>query len=183
MDNIFGFPPIAKENAKILILGSMPGDVSLQKQQYYGHQRNAFWPIILSLFSEVSSLEDIDYSQRKELLIEKHIAVWDVLQHCVRAGSLDTAIKMDSIKVNDFYQFFSDHKAITKVCFNGAKAEGIYVKYVLPQIKDQFDYLQYVRLPSTSPAHAAMTLDQKKEVWGNEIKTDCAKHIQGINYN
>jgi hypoxanthine-DNA glycosylase len=183
MDNIFGFPPIAKENAKILILGSMPSDVSLQKQQYYGHQRNAFWPIILSLFSEVSSLEGIDYSQRKELLIEKHIAVWDVLQHCVRAGSLDTAIKMDSIKVNDFYQFFSDHKAITKVCFNGAKAEGIYVKYVLPHIKDQFDYLQYVRLPSTSPAHAAMTLDQKKEVWGNEIKTDCAKHIQGINYN
>jgi len=172
MDNIFGFPPIAKENAKILILGSMPSDISLQKQQYYGHQRNAFWPIMLSLFNQVSNLEGIDYSQRKKLLIEQHIAVWDVLQHCVRAGSLDTAIKMDSIKVNDFHPFFSVHKAIEKVCFNGTKAEGIYVKYVLPHIKDQFDYLQYVRLPSSSPAHAAMPLQQKIEVWGNEIKTE-----------
>ena len=173
MNKIFGFPPIAKENAKILILGSMPSDVSLQKQEYYGHGRNAFWPIMLSLFNETTDFDAANYRQRQNLLIKNRIAVWDVLQNCYRAGSLDTAIKMDSIKVNAFPSFFTMHKAIEKVCFNGAKAEGIYAKYVLPHIKDQFDYLQYVRLPSTSPAHAAMTLQQKIEVWENAIKTDC----------
>ena len=167
-NSISGFTAIANKNAKILILGSMPSDVSLQEQEYYAHQRNAFWPIMFSLCNESS--ERSDYWQRKKMLIENKIAVWDVLQSCYRKGSLDTAIKMNSIKVNDFHLFFTKHTGITKVCFNGAKAESVYAKYVLPVIKEQFGYLQYVRLPSTSPAHAAMTLEQKIEAWKKEIK-------------
>ncbi|MFW5442856.1 MAG: DNA-deoxyinosine glycosylase [Methylococcaceae bacterium] len=176
MNQIIGFAPIAKENAKILILGSMPSDMSLQKQQYYGHQRNAFWPIMLSLLNKNIDLDQIDYSQRKKLLIENNIAVWDVLQSCHRSGSLDTAIKMNSIQVNPFYQFFTKHRLISKICFNGAKAESIYVKYVLPDVRDQFETMKYVRLPSTSPAHAAMTLLQKTQYWKKELKSDAAKY-------
>ncbi len=167
MNSISGFTPVANENSTILILGSMPSDASLQEQEYYAHQRNAFWPIISSLFNAGFSQDD--YSQRKKILIANRIALWDVLQSCYRKGSLDTAIKMDSVIVNDFFQFFTTHTEIKKVCFNGAKAEAVYVKYVLPTVKQQFGFLEYARLPSTSPAHAAMTLQQKIDAWAKEI--------------
>jgi hypoxanthine-DNA glycosylase len=168
--NISGFTAIAEENATLLILGSMPSKTSLKKQQYYGHERNAFWPIMLSILTNQSPHQIPSYNQRKQLLINNYIAVWDVLQSCFRQGSLDTAIKMDSIKTNDFYQFFSTHIAIKKVFFNGAKAETIFRKYVLPTMSEQFSYLHYCRLPSTSPAHAAMTLHQKTAIWEKQIK-------------
>ncbi|MEE9339440.1 MAG: DNA-deoxyinosine glycosylase [Methylococcaceae bacterium] len=168
--NISGFTAIAQKNATLLILGSMPSETSLKKQQYYGHERNAFWPIILSILTNKSTHQIPNYKQRKQLLIKNNIAVWDVLQSCFRQGSLDTAIKMDSIKTNDFYQFFSTHTAIKKVCFNGAKAETIYRKYVFPTMNEQFSYLHYCRLPSTSPAHATMTLHQKTAIWEKQIK-------------
>ena len=167
MNSISGFTPIANVTARILILGSMPSDASLQEQKYYARQRNAFWPIMTTLFSV--GFEKNNYSQRKNMLIENRIALWDVLQSCYRKGSLDTAIKMDSVIVNDFFQFFTRHTEIKKVCFNGAKAEAVYVKYVLPTVKQQFGYLEYARLPSTSPAHAAMTLQQKIDAWAKEI--------------
>jgi len=168
--NITGFDPIADKHAEILILGSMPSEDSLRKQQYYAHPGNAFWVIMHSLFNGNSPLEIRDYSQRKNCLIENNIAVWDVLQSCYREGSLDSAIKMDSIQTNDFQHFFKQHPAIRKVCFNGAKAEHIYLKYVLPAIREPFEYLAYVRLPSTSPAYAAMSLLKKGRIWEKEIK-------------
>lgn len=170
MNNISGFSAIADQNAKLLILGSMPSEISLQKQQYYGHQRNAFWSIMTSLFIEHPAHETLGYKQRKQLLIKNNIAVWDVLQSCHRQGSLDAGIKMDSIETNDFYHFFDTHLAIRKVFFNGAKAESMYKKYVLPTINKKFSSLEYCRLPSTSPAHAAMTLKEKTAIWQKEIK-------------
>jgi hypoxanthine-DNA glycosylase len=167
MNNVSSFAPIGNEQAKILILGSMPSDASIQEQEYYAHQRNAFWPILISLFN--SNSDQYNYTQRKNMLIKNNIALWDVLQSCYRKGSLDTAIQMDTVIVNDFFQFFSKHTEIKKVCFNGAKAEDVYLKYVLPTVKQQFGYLEYVRLPSTSPAHAAMTLRQKTDAWAKEI--------------
>ena len=167
MNSISGFTPIANEKVTILILGSMPSDASLLEQEYYAHHRNTFWPIMSSLFSV--DFDQNNYSRRKKMLIENRIALWDVLQSCYRKGSLDTAIKMDSVIVNDFFQFFTTHTKIKKVCFNGAKAEAVYVKHVLPTVKQQFGYLEYARLPSTSPAHAAMTLQQKADAWAKEI--------------
>lgn len=147
----------------------MPSEMSLLKQQYYGHQRNAFWPIMLSIFYHSSGVDKPSYSQRTRLLTENNIAVWDVLQSCTREGSLDTEIKMDSIKTNDFKTFYSEHTRITRVCFNGAKAEAIYNKYVLPQVKKKFEHIEYFKLPSTSPAYAAMTLQQKITIWANSL--------------
>jgi len=147
----------------------MPSEMSLLKQQYYGHQRNAFWPILLNLFNKSVRIDEIPYSQRKQLLIQNNIAVWDVLKSCYREGSLDAAIKMDSIKVNDFYAFFSQHSKVKTVCFNGAKAEAIYRKLVLSDVKNEFGYLNYIKLPSTSPAYAAMSLQQKMTIWGDSL--------------
>lgn len=157
-----GFAPIVSENAKILILGSMPGVASLRKQQYYGHPRNAFWPIMEVLFGANT---EYCYQLRKEILMANGIAVWDVLQSCDRLGSLDSNIETASIKVNNFMDFFSRYPLIAQVFFNGATAEKMYKKYILPNLNHQFNYLQYQRLPSTSPAHASLTLEQKIQAW------------------
>lgn len=160
--SIEGFAPIADDKAKILILGSMPSVVSLHKQQYYAHDRNTFWPIMMTLLSASPNAE---YMRRQQTLQNNYIAVWDVLQSCNRQGSLDASIDMASVKVNDFDSFFDKHSAIGTVFFNGAKAEAVYRKHVLSSLPGKFDYLQYHRLPSTSPAHAAMSLQDKTEQW------------------
>ncbi len=170
MKSIDGFAPIADKHAKILILGSMPSEASLRKQQYYGHQRNAFWPIMLAILNAHCEIKDDNYRQRKKILIENNIAVWDVLKSCYRKGSLDTAINMNSIQVNDFYSFFSTHPAIRNIFFNGTKAETIYSRHVLNKIDNVAALLEYNRLPSTSPAHATITLQQKTEVWKKAVK-------------
>lgn len=169
MNGIIGFAPIASQSAKILILGSMPSSTSLTKQQYYGHPRNAFWPIMLALLNLPVGFDKSSYSERKQLLLQNDIAVWDVLQSCFREGSLDTAIKMDSIKLNDFYRFFKLHPTIKTVCFNGTKAETLYNKYVLADIKTSFQYIKYIKLPSTSPAYAAMSIQQKMTIWSGAV--------------
>lgn len=173
MSSIKGFLPIADKNANILILGSMPSVSSLQQQQYYAHKRNAFWPIMISLFGQNMGDDFSDYVQRRALLLKNNIAVWDVLQSCDREGSLDSAIKVDSVSVNNFNDFFLTQKCIKTVFFNGAMAEKTYSKYVLPGLQSSFSEIDYHKLPSTSPAHAAMTIQQKTECWKKHIKIHC----------
>jgi double-stranded uracil-DNA glycosylase len=162
MNKIEGFPPIAANNAKLIVLGSMPGEVSLQKQQYYGHPRNAFWPIMQELFAMPAGLA---YQQQQAYLISHGVAVWDVLQACRRTGSLDANIDQASIQPNNFLEFFGAHRDITQVFFNGGMAEKLYKKYVLPSLKHEFTDLCYHRLPSTSPAFASLTWQQKTQAW------------------
>ena len=162
MTVIDGFAPIVSRSAQVLILGSMPSATSLAKQQYYGHPRNAFWQVMGVL---VGAKPELDYQRRKQILLDHHIAVWDVLQSCIRPGSLDASIDMNSIKVNDFTTFFSEYQNIKRVYFNGGAAEKVFVKQVQPELNDLFCYLEYQRLPSTSPAHAGMTLEQKINAW------------------
>ena len=162
MKKITGFPPIASEKAEILILGSMPSATSLQKQQYYGHARNAFWPIMGELFGAYPTLE---YQQRQQVLIKQGVAVWDVLKTCVRKGSLDAGIGKESLQVNSFEEFFSRHVSVQRVFFNGGMPEKVYNHLVLPVLAGRFNFLQYQRLPSTSPAYATMSLQQKTIAW------------------
>jgi len=157
-----GFQPIADESASVLILGSMPSVASLQACQYYAHPRNAFWVIMGELFG---AYPEMGYQQRQKLLVANHIAVWDVLQSCRRSGSLDANIDMKSIQVNDFAGFYTYHPAISLVFFNGGMAEKMYRQRILPKLGQEFDYLFYQRLPSTSPAHASLALAQKIAAW------------------
>lgn len=158
MTDSIGFPPIAKPNATILVLGSMPGQKSLEENQYYAHPRNSFWPIICELFN---SDKNLSYEQRKQLLYDNKIALWDVLKSCYREGSLDSDIDPSTIEANDFKSFFMKHPKIKNVFFNGAKAEQLFKKEVLNSLNN----LKYYKLPSTSPAHAAVTKDQKLLEW------------------
>ncbi|MFW5451244.1 MAG: DNA-deoxyinosine glycosylase [Methylophagaceae bacterium] len=157
-----GFPAIADKYAQILILGSMPSIKSLQQQQYYAHPRNAFWPIMSVLFDMDKKW---DYQQQCQHLITNHIAVWDVLKSCQRQGSLDQHIETDSIAVNDFNTFFQQHPKIELILFNGGKAEQVFKQYVFPHLDKPYKQLNKTRLPSTSPAYAAMIFEQKLQQW------------------
>ena len=166
---IEGFPPIVAENVKVLVLGSMPSAQSLAKQQYYGHPRNAFWPIMGELFGAAPALS---YQQRTAILLKHRVAVWDVLKSCQRQGSLDAGIDPESIRTNDLAVLYAYCPLLKQVFFNGGTAQAVYNKHILPQLTGRFGYLQYQRLPSTSPAHAAMNLQQKINAW-RVIMTAC----------
>lgn len=160
MTLIRSFPPVADVSARILILGSMPGEESLRAGQYYAHPRNAFWKLMGDLFDAGAELP---YTRRTQQLKKSGVALWDVLASCLRKGSLDSAIAADSITANDFQAFFSKHRKIRRVFFNGATAERSFHRHVLPGLTAQ--PLQFARLPSTSPAHAALSYAQKRTAW------------------
>jgi len=154
-----GFPYIATPDAKILILGSMPGRKSLVQQQYYAHAQNSFWPIMSKLFRFSA---DLEYHLRLQLLQEQRVALWDVAYQCVRAGSLDQAIEMDTVVANDFATFFSQHRHVKVLFFNGRKAEQLYHRLVSYSNNES---LQMHLLPSTSPAHASISRQEKCRAW------------------
>lgn len=139
----------------------MPGRASLAAGQYYAHPRNAFWRI----FGELLGFDPADaYEHRAARLIEAGIAVWDVLRCCRRRGSLDHDIDATSIVANDFDRFFASHPSIDRLYFNGAGAEALYRRHVLPTCESA-TRIARVRLPSTSPAHAALSAAAKAVAW------------------
>ena len=156
----FSFPPISSQDSKILILGTMPGTKSLELNQYYGHKQNNFWKFLFTIIGEEFSM---DYQTRKNLLIKNKIALWDVLQFCDRVGSLDSAIKNEI--ANNFESFLNTHPQIEYIFFNGQKAEAFFKKYV----HLEKEYKSFT-LPSTSPANASKTFQDKLREW-NIIKT------------
>lgn len=166
------FPPIAGASARLLILGSMPGLASLRAGQYYAHPRNQFWPIMSELLGR--SLPPFTYPERVRSLLDADIALWDVLQSCNRPGSLDADIARDSIVVNDFAAFFRRHPGIDRVYFNGAAAEKLFLQHGLPQLK-RHAQPHCQRLPSTSPAYAALDFKHKLNAWRRLIDD---KHLQ-----
>ena len=163
-DQVQGFAPVAAADARVLVLGSMPGVASLRQARYYAHPRNAFWPIAASVFGFDPGLE---YGQRLQALQAAGVALWDVLQACERPGSLDADIRGDTLIPNDFAAFLERHPAIVRVCFNGGKAAALYRRHVLPGLAAP---LEYIDLPSTSPAHAAASFERKLAVWSRALK-------------
>lgn len=158
VSRIESFPPIVSGNSKALILGSMPGEASLKAGQYYAHPRNAFWPIMGELFGAGPSLP---YRERVARLNSADVAVWDTLQACIRPGSLDSSISAEV--ANDLPAFFAKYPHITHIYFNGGKAETVFRRHTLHCLPDTQHV--FTRLPSTSPAHAAMPFDKKVHAW------------------
>ena len=156
------FPPIARRDARVLILGTAPGIQSLTRRQFYGHPQNAFWRIMGELFD--AGLE-VPYAQRKRRLTARGIAVWDVLEECQRHGSMDHAIERESVQVNDFRAFFARHRRITRVFFNGHAAETLFRRHVWQSLDQRELSLVFTRLPSTSPAHAGRSFAEKLAAW------------------
>lgn len=154
-----GLAPVAGANARVLILGSMPGAASLAQQQYYAHPRNALWPIMAQLLGFPLALP---YADRVRALNVSGVALWDVIGSCRRAGSLDSAIRDE--QVNDFAAFFAAQPQLLVIGFNGAKALQSFKRHVLPLgiVPPQ---LQLLSLPSTSPAHASLSFNEKLQQW------------------
>ncbi|WP_314591705.1 DNA-deoxyinosine glycosylase [Paenibacillus terrigena] len=155
------FSPIVNDQSNILILGSMPGVVSLAQHQYYAHPRNHFWRILYDLYE--LPLET-DYDQRIAFASSKGIGLWDVLGECVREGSLDSNIQEPV--PNDFESLFASYHRITHLLFNGTKAYDVFMRQVVPHL-DLKDMTLH-KLPSTSPANT-MSYARKLEAWRNEI--------------
>jgi TDG/mug DNA glycosylase family protein len=159
---VYSFPPVTTADTRVLILGSMPGEKSLQMQQYYAHPQNTLWKIMGEL---IGAGRDLDYAERIMRLNAHGIGMWDVLMSCHRPGSLDSAIVHATMEPNNFDAFYLAHAKVTHVFFNGGKAAETYKRYVLPRLSQDYAYLQYERLPSTSPAHASLNFQQKLDAW------------------
>lgn len=149
------FAPIADINIKILILGTLPGEKSLEMQLYYAHPRNRFWRVIAEITS--SKLPN-DYSEKLELLQQNKIGVWDVVQSAKRIGSLDTNI-LEEVP-NDLDNFIENHPNLKVIAFNGSKSNKLFDKYFTRKPE-----LKYLSLPSTSPANATFTFERLCEKW------------------
>lgn len=157
---IESFPPIAGAGATRLILGSMPGVASLTAGRYYAHPQNAFWRIMGELLGFAPGAP---YDERVAALKQAGIALWDVLQRCERAGSLDSAIRRHSEKSNDFAAFFAEHSGVRRVFFNGGTAEACFRRHAAELLGGPC--VRFQRLPSTSPAHASISFEQKLAAW------------------
>ena len=156
-----GFPPLVATGARALVLGSMPSAASLAQHQYYAHPRNQFWLIMSTLLGADFNQP---YTQRCCALLDHRIALWDVIARCHRVGSLDAAIAEETVVTNDVCALLKHYKTIRSVFFNGAKAKAIYDKYILPTLPPTLE-IDYRQLPSTSPAHAVLSLQDKIQVW------------------
>lgn len=159
-DLVQGFAPIVGGAPEVLILGNAPSVLALAKHQYYGNPRNAFWRVTGALYGFDA---DDPYPSRTSALIAHGVAVWDVLQSCRRAGSLDSAVQPTSMVANDFASFFAAHPTIRRVLFNGAAAEKNFRRLA----SGEFD-VALERLPSTSPAQT-MRYELKLAAWRSAL--------------
>lgn len=160
-----GFAPLAGSGAKLLILGSLPGQRSIAAGEYYAHPQNAFWRIMGALFD---AGPEHPYPLRAERLRRAGVAVWDVLESSVRAGSMDAAIEDATAVPNDFAVFMGRYPRIGRICFNGRKAAELFERRVLPGMPDGVCPAR-VTLPSTSPAYAAMSFEDKLARWARGL--------------
>ncbi len=157
-----GFAPIAGRDARVLVLGSLPSQRSIAERQYYAHPQNAFWRIMAELAGATGT-----YAERCAALIQRRIAVWDVLAASVRPGSRDADIVTSSAQVNDFKNFFGSHPEIGRICFNGRKAAQLFERSAAGLTAPR----ELIVLPSTSPAYAAMRFDDKLRHWRAGLTT------------
>lgn len=154
------FPYVAKHDAKVLVLGSIPGQASLKQVQYYAHPRNAFWPIMQAILGLPSEL---DYTDRLTALKEHKVALWDVAHQCHRPGSLDSRIDQQTVVPNTIETFLANHPDVKLIAFNGQAASKLFKRHFPALVKS--DLIQQVTLPSTSPAHASLSFAEKLEAW------------------
>lgn len=151
-------PCVCRPDARLLVLGSMPGRASLEAQQYYAHPRNAFWPILYSHFGV--PLETA-YEERLRFAIAHGVALWDSAAACERAGSLDADMK--KITINDFTALFAVCPQIRAVACNGARAHALFMK------SPWSARVRVYALPSTSPANAGMCFEEKAACWARAL--------------
>jgi hypoxanthine-DNA glycosylase len=149
------FPPVVDARSRLLILGTLPGEESLRRREYYAHPRNLFWPILFALFGETAPA---DYAERLGFVARRRIALWDVCEAAERVASADTAIRNEV--PNAIPELLDRHPGICAVAFNGSTAQRLYDRHFTRRAG-----LTYLALPSTSPAHARLGFADKLGRW------------------
>ena len=149
------FPPIVDGRAYVLVLGTLPGEESLRRGEYYAHPRNLFWPIVFALFGEGPAL---NYAERLDFVAAHRIALWDVCEIGEREASADATIRRE--RPNAIDRLLDEHALIHAVAFNGTAARRLYERHFPPR-----PGLVYLALPSTSPAHARIDFAGKLARW------------------
>ncbi len=163
------FSPILGADPEVLILGSMPSQISLSENRYYANPQNSFWWIMSELFEFDLTME---YHDRSIALEQARVAVWDVLYDCERPGSLDSAIVKRTEVPNDFEKFMNSHLSLTRIIFNGAAAEAIFLRHyktLVQALRKDRPSFELHRCPSTSPAHASVSKHDKLAAWRSAI--------------
>jgi double-stranded uracil-DNA glycosylase len=153
------FAPFVDSRARILILGTLPGEESLRLQRYYGNPRNLFWRVIADVFSEPHVIE---YEQQKAMLRRNRIAIWDVLHSAERIGSLDSAIRNPI--PNDISKLLVDYPRLRTVAFNGLRAQTLFRQFIAKTLTIPHEKLRIEALPSTSPTPARQPVSYQEKV-------------------
>jgi hypoxanthine-DNA glycosylase len=165
---VFSFPAVVAHDARILILGSMPGVASLEAQQYYAHPRNQFW----SILERIHGVETPQpYDQRLQMLRDHHLALWDVLHSCVRPGSLDAAIEHHTAAPNPLMELLRATPSIRRICCNGGTAHTALRRYFGLVLMRELPQLDIQLLPSTSPANASWSFARKLTAWRQALES------------
>jgi TDG/mug DNA glycosylase family protein len=149
------FVPIADQQARVLVLGTLPGEESLRRGEYYAHPRNLFWPIVFALFGAAPAPS---YAERLAFVAAHRIALWDVCATGERDASADSSIRREC--PNSIDRLLDAHPLIRAVAFNGTGAQRLYDRH-FPRRPD----ISYLALPSTSPAHARISFAGKLARW------------------
>jgi hypoxanthine-DNA glycosylase len=151
----YGLPPIAAPDARLFILGSLPGDASLAARQYYAHPTNQFWRLLGSAIGE--GLQALDYPQRLARLAARRIGLWDVVASARRPGSLDQAIR--EAQHNQIQHLLADYPSLCAIAFNGSSAAAIGRRLI-----EDASRVELVDLPSSSAANTT-PFAAKAAVW------------------
>lgn len=155
------FGPVYDRDSRILILGSMPSVKSREQQFYYGHPQNRFWKVLPAVLGEA---QPDTIEGKRAFLLRNHVALWDVIASCDIIGSSDSSIK--NVRENDMNVILSA-AAISTIFLNGGKAYELFMKYCVRYVHGNSPAL--VKLPSTSPANAAWSLERLTDTWREAI--------------
>ena len=184
IENAESFPPIVGSHVHTLILGTVPGQASLEAAQYYAHARNAFWPIMLAIVNKQLPSYDhaktFDYATRCQLIASNGFAIWDVLASCTRPGSLDSNIVKSTEQPNDIAGLVAKHKELRLIVCNGRTSEKLFKRHIIKTLPrpiyapttnadEPANSIRLLSLPSTSPAMASLTLADKYQVWADGL--------------
>lgn len=161
-DLLQGLPAQVNASCRVLVLGSMPGAISLDESRYYAHPRNRFWPLMAAMCGFDAQLA---YPQRMQCLQQAGVGLWDVIGQCQRAGSLDAAIVRGSEVPNPIAQLLADLPQLRAIACNGAAAHSAFQRWIAPALPPLAAALPVLALPSTSPANAAWSLPRLTGQW------------------
>ena len=161
MTRVHSIEPIIGRHPRIIILGSMPGIISINAAQYYANPRNMFWAVLAELF-DIDI--DCDYETKVQQVRELPVILWDTLKTCHREGSLDSKILNTDIEANDIVALLGQYPAVRAIAFNGGASSKYFDRLIKPQLPNDLS-VELFKMPSTSPAYAGMKFEQKLELW------------------